>query len=438
VATPPAVAAKNPTKSRIGKPVLLALAGGVMVAVLAGGYVLWGKGDEKSVTKKTPRKSRKAVAAKAVEKGDQPARPAFVPRVRKLNVGPEGEFKTIAAALSNARKNVSTHRRAEQIITLTGGRYPERIVMEQDDPRGIRIVAAAGQEVVLAPSAPGPVVELKGKIENFHLEGMQIDATGKEVAIHVGGWLSGLNLRDLTITGFTKTGIAADAPQSYGDEREKILFERIVLRPGSPQATGISLKKGKEASSHVRVGYCRFLGPMATGLLIDGDAIDIASINSIYYMTATCIQLQNGTLLKDLVFANNTFTQGERGIVFAEMPGKQSNNLGFYNNLFLKLKGPAAIVAKNFVEAGFLQMVATSGAGIANNWTDAAKSEKHAIQLFEAAGGRYAVKGLKFLSTDPGNVNFMRAAPNGPQARVGGPVASLYGPQVGSGVPPQK
>lgn len=440
VATAPGATATagKPGKSGISKPAKLALASGVIVALLSVGF-LWRGGDEQKVTKKSKGKSRKAVAAKSAdeEPGAQ-VRQVAVPLTRRLSVGPTEKYKTITAALANARKNVNTHRRASQIITLTGGRYAERIVMEENDPRGIRIVAAEGQEVVLAPSAPGPAVVLKGKIENFRLEGIQIDATGKEVAIQVAGWLSGLNLRDLTITGFTKFGISAEAPQSYGDEREKILFENIVFRPGSPQAVGVSLKKVKESSSHVRVGHCRFLGPMATGLLIEGDALDVASVNSIYYKTTTGIRLQGTALLKSLVFANNTFTQGDRGIVFAEMPNKDSNNLAFYNNLFLQLKGPAAVVEKDFKEVPFLQMVATSGTGIANNWTDTAKAEKNVIHLFEAAGGRYGVKGLKFLSTDPGQANFMLAAPAGSQSRVGGPSANLYGPQVGSGIPPKK
>jgi hypothetical protein len=368
--------------------------------------------------------------------------PRVIPLHRKLAVGPAAEFKTIGAALADAKKNVNPHSKARQTITVAGGTYAERIVLGPDAPHGIHLVAEEGQEVVLAPVGAAPVVEIKGKAENFQLKGFRIDGSGKEVAIRVSDWLSQMHLENLVVTGFTQAGIVAAGPQSFGDEREKIVFDNIVFRPGTPQAMGIQLKKGADSPAHVRISGCRFLGPLAIGVLFDADSLDITIANSIFHQAKIAIQLDGASRIwRDIVFSNNTFSQDERGIVFANMPAPGTSGLRFYNNLFLSVKAPAVAVDQGFKEVDFLgSMIYTAGTGIANNWTDApapAKPLPSELKIFGAGGGKMGVTGLTYLSNDPTNSDFLAPAPKSPQASVGGPQAARFGPQVGA-APKQK
>lgn len=438
VAQPVAASAgkgKKPAKSS-GKPMLLAVAGGVTaLAIVAVVYFTFGsKGDSKATAAKKNATPKSTGGKKETSGGSTASGPAG-PMKRELTVGPSGEFKTIAAALAQAKQNpMAKSRNAVQIIKVAAGQYTDRIILDGTYPRGIQIESTGG-EAVLAPSGSEPIVQIKDKVEAFRLEGFRLDASGKETAVRMTGWMQGAKLKRLKITGFSKAGIVGEGLSTYSAEADKIVVEQVEFS-GDPQAVGVNLKKGTDDPNHIRLKQCRFLGPLAQGVQCENQVLDLEIVESIFYRTKTGVRLEGADRQwRDVVFSNNTFYDTEHAIVFTNMPVSGSAGFAFYNNLFVQTKGAAVVVEKDLDELKFSSMYSTQGSGVLNNWTDApAKPAGNELKLFavDSGGNQYGVKGLSFVSTDPTNSDFLAPPAGSPLRTPTKASVKKYGGWVGA------
>lgn len=439
----PPVAAK--AKLKIGalladKRVKISIASAALLLLAAGGFFMFGsKSTAKTSGKASAKKSSKSgtAATGSSQKSEKPTlRPRQSPGSTKreyvVGTGP-GEYKTLREALETTKKHPNNHRLAKKIIKVPGGQtFAERIVIDSSFPRGIQIEVQGGQESILAPAGAEPIVEVRGDYDGFRLQGFRLDANGKETAIKLSGLLNTLKLKQLKIAGFTKSGIMAEGTSNFGIDAD-MQFEGVTFNAANPQAVGISFTKGKDHPAHARVRQCRFNAPMLAGILFDADASDIRIIECIFAQTNLGAKLNgSGRTWQDVVFANNSFFQNDRGVVLTNMPAPGSSGFGFYNNLFIGLKGPAVIVEQDFKEVDFGSMYNTVGSGILNNWTDnAAAPVPGELKIFEAAGGKRGTKDVQFLSVDPTNADFLAPTPTAPQ-RSAGSLHKDYGAQVGA------
>lgn len=365
---------------------------------------------------------------------------------RELTVGPGQQFPTIAAALADASKNANTQRRARQTIRLAPGQvFAERIVLDSRAPRGIHFVCEGPQPAVLAPPGPDPVVSVtasKGELWNFHLEGVRIDAVGKETAVKLQGWIPGAQFVGVEITGFSRSAVQLTGVQSFSSEDATILLERLQIHnAGSPEAVGIELLPlGDQHCSQIRVRGCRLLPPLAAGIRANCDVHSLEIEESVFFRTRFGIELLGESrTFRNLLVAANTFYENELGVQFAQMPSMSTTGLGFYNNLFVDAKSRDAVVATGYKQPEFLAMFATNPSGVSLNWTTRTASDKpppeELAYLFEAAGGRFGAQ-PRFVSTDPAHPDFLRPAPGSPQAKVGTAQALLtrkrFGAQIGA------
>src|SRR5207237_1601018 len=127
----------------------------------------------------------------------------------------------------------------------------------------------------------------KETVDNFRLEGFHLDATGKDVAVEISEWVLGARLTRLEVFGFSRAGLFVNGAQTYGDERDRIVAERIVFRNAAPGAAGILFARKTEDPRYVRVNQCRFLGPLDDGVRFESSAIGIEISESIFYRTTT-------------------------------------------------------------------------------------------------------------------------------------------------------
>jgi hypothetical protein len=362
---------------------------------------------------------------------------------RELAVGRPGGFTTIAAALADAKANVNKGRKAAQIIKLAAGRkFDERIVIDETFPRGIHIIAEEGEPAILAPEGPDPIVVIRGgrekMVEDFSLEGVQLDAGGKRVALQLCEWTMGTKLKRLQIGGFTQAGVLVDGALTYGDEDARIVLDELTFRDGDPQAAGVLFLRRAEDPMHVRVQRCRFLAPLDAGVKIDCGAIDVEILESIFFRTQTGIQLAGvDRTWRDVTLAYNTFYENERGLVFTNMPAGGSSGFGFFNNLFVGSRTADAVIDRDHNAKAFLSMYRTSPGGHEFNWTTRPRSASpppDAIaNLFETVHSRAGVKEIHFKSLDPDSRDFLAPAPGSPQRRAGTVLdRKKYGEQVGA------
>jgi serine/threonine-protein kinase len=350
------------------------------------------------------------------------------PLKRELTVGPGGQFRTITAALEDTKLHVNKSRRAVQTIKVAAGQvYPEQLVIDSTFPRGIHIVAEEGAAPVLAPPGEKPIVILGGgkeQLENFLLEGFQLDARGKEVAVQVAGWIPGMRLHRLEIRGFSRCGLLLDGVQTFGAENDRILLEKLTFRDAGPQATGVLFQRKQEDAAHIRIQQCRFFGPLDVGIQVDSGVIDLEILESLFVQMQTGIRLAGaGRTWRDVLLAFNTFYENDRGLVFSHMPSPSSSGFGFHNNLFFGSKAADAVIEQGFNLQQFLATLGTIPGGVGYNWTTRPKPNPappgELLNLFDTAPGRFAAADLRFQSVDPMNAAFLAPAEGSPQRKVG-------------------
>ncbi|MGQ0635354.1 MAG: serine/threonine-protein kinase [Planctomycetaceae bacterium] len=410
---------------------------GLLLLLGTGGYWLRSAPSSSDPPPAGPRSRRVASDARPAARLQRPAAPS-----RELRVGPDGQFKTIAAALAEARARSASDRRSTLTIRVaSGATYAERVALDSSWPRGIRIVANDGPPPILAPPGPEPIVSLRGaprELGNFRLEGFHLDAAGKEVAVRLSGWLPGAMLRNLSITGFARAGVHLDGAQTYGAADARITLERLTFREAHPDADGVLLTRNEEDPTHIRVQGCRFLSPLATGLRVACDALDLEIEESIFFMTRTGVLCDGAARVwRELALAFNTFFENERGLVFADMPGAGSHSLGFDNNLFFNTALADAVVEKDFNLREFLLMIRASPRGIGFNWTT--RPQKAPVPpgelpcLFESGQGRFGANDVRFRSLDVDSPSFLAPADGSPQRQVGTALdRKRFGTQIGA------
>lgn len=398
-----------------------------------------GSGDRGSAGK-SKGSGKKKGAAKTSEDDAPFAGPTISASRRDLRVGPSETFKSLAAALAEAKNFRPSSRSARQTITLPVGVLAERISIDQTWPRGLII---KGQGTILAPPGPEPVVSViaaQGELPNFQLEGVEIDATGKETAIRLAGNLEASRFVNLAIRGFTRDAVSLEGVQSFGGV--PVLFERITIR-ASAQSTAVGFeltRRGEQGNNRIRLRGCRLLGPLAAGIRARDEALDVEVEETIFHQAKIGLHLQGANPnWRNLLLASNTFYQVGQGVVFDNMPGAATDGLSFFNNLFVESAERDAIVSQGFNEAVFLQMFASNPGGIDYNWTTRSATNppvpNEIPSLFIARSGRYGVQ-PQFVSIDPGSEDFLRPLSGSPQANVGQAEALFpkkrFGNQIGA------
>jgi len=449
VALPVAAPVEAPSKkSRGGKRMLLGGSSAAILLLAAAGYALFSRSGstDSGNAPDTGQQVAKKSAGRKEKKTKQNAEGQKVASLKgEFTVGPTGQYKSIAAALAEI-KQYSNHksRKAVQIVKVAAGQtYPERIVIDESYPRGIQIIAEPGPAPVLAPPGPEPIVVIrpdnaKDAVENFHLEGFHVEAAGKEVAVELGEWVPGAQLKGLEITGFSKAGVLVNGAQTYGDERERIVIEKVAFRNAAPTAAGILISRKTEDPRFVRINRCRFFGPLDCGVRLRSDAIGIEISESIFYKATTGVKLDGeDRTWRDVVLVSNTFFENDRALVFTNMPGGQTGDLGFYNNLFVKSNTADAVVEKDLKLIDLLAMCRSSPGGAAHNWTTRPRSNppvpEELVFLFETLGSEFGRGDLEFVSTDPASPDFLAPASGSPQRDRGNLFdRKKFGGQIGA------
>ncbi len=347
----------------------------------------------------------------------------------QIKVGVDGDFRKINDALDYVRKNrerySSVSRRARIEIEVVGGEtYAETIHIDNSSgqyPKGIHVISRGVSPAKLAPSGSGPIIRLNG-IENLHIEGFDLDASGRATAIELAGYLNRSRLARLNVTGFTGQGVLAQG--AAGFSRDELILESVRLTAADASATGLKFTGGDALTSRIKLLNCQIVGPVQNGILFDVGVTNFEIRGSIIYQAQTGIAFSNGPLDCRTVFiTNNTLHNcSKAGIEFSDMPAAASFGLQFHRNLFSQT-GPELIVRKDYDEKAFDKFVQASGlSGIDRNWTDRSQvADPKAGERDLIIREEQRVQSFAFTSTDPSKPDFLRPARNNPYSqKLGG------------------
>jgi eukaryotic-like serine/threonine-protein kinase len=357
--------------------------------------------------------------------GDEPQpgppdpHPAANNRPNELHVGPNAEFKTLGKAVTEViRRFDKEGGRAEMtaVIRVAGGAtYKERIRFDNSQQKfenlTLKILCDSPKPAVLAPSGPEPIVKLTA-MKQFTLDGFVLKSDGGRAAVELDGACFGLQLMNLTVTGYTDGGILGDRLQGFFSPETEMRFQNIRFQ-GGPRSAGVRLDGD---TSWVQISGCRFLGPMSAGVVYDGDQFTCSVSQSVFHEVGIGIRVEGARKLNEVKLTDNTFHRCDRGIVFDRMPAAGSGELVVSRNLFAKLRGNDVVVPDGFKSAEFGKLFPSGG--LRGNMTDRSKEPKGNVpSLFK--GGKTGVR-LKFKSDDkPDDPDFLFPQPDADHKDVG-------------------
>lgn len=431
VASQPASASAQSRTAKKKSPIGLIVGIVILLAIGAGGYfAMTGGGDGAGGGEATAGdgKGSSTTTKKSGGTGKRSSSGGPKKVQTQLTVGEGGDFKSITDALNHVKAasdqyNQLSRRTRITIEVLGSGPFKESIHIDNsngDFSKGIQIKTGGISRPKLSPSGSGPVVKLK-KLENFLLDGFEIDATGRDVAVEVSSYMNGSSLRNLTITGFKKTGVLLKG--AAGVSEDVITLENLDVRPADAGAIGIQLAEGDAAVGRIHIKGCRLFGAQSAGILIDTSVLYVEIRENIIDRAGIGIHLAGGPQLwRDVVLVNNTFYESSQaGIVFTDMPINGSMELAFHRNLFAKLGGPELRIEKDFDDKAFDRFISSSGAGgVAHNWSDrSAMADITAGEREIIARELQRIDSIEFASTDPSSDDYLMLKPGTPYSRVG-------------------
>ncbi|NQV25406.1 MAG: hypothetical protein HQ518_13680, partial [Rhodopirellula sp.] len=277
----------------------------------------------------------------------------------------------------------------------------------------------------LAPSGSGPAIKLVG-IENFGILGFDVDASGKDVAIEMSGYLNRTSLKDLTVSGFSKVGVAMKGVVGFSND--EIVLEKLDLRGSGTTTAGIHFTSGENGSSRIKVLNCRLFGPQEKGILFETDITYIEMRENIIADADVGMSFPGGPLtLKDVQILNTTFYKCRRGgIILEQMPAPSggvsgSGGLVISRNLFAQVNGPELLIENDFDDKKFDRFFSTDGGGVDQNWSDRQQaSDIKAGQREIIHRENQRVPSVEFSSTDDSSPDFLTLKKNVPYAQIGG------------------
>lgn len=350
-----------------------------------------------------------------------------------VKVGPGGDFPTIGAALDYVKKNRSRYdtgsRRTSCKIEVNGGEtFSETIIVDNSSkayPPGVQIVSSGVGRARLTPSGSGPAIRLVG-LENWLVQGFDVDASGKDVAIELSGYLNRTSLKDLNVSGFKNVGVLLKG--AIGFSNDEVVLEDLILRGSGGVAAGIHFAKDENGASRVKVLNCQLSGPQDTGILFETDVTYVEMRENIIANAGVGIAFTEGPLtLKDVQILNTTFYKCSRGgVVISHMPVPAggiggSGGLAIHRNLFAQVNGPELLIENDFDDKKFDQYFSTAGAGVDQNWSDRQQpADINAGQREIISRDQQRVPSIEFASTDASSPDFLSLKKNTPYARVGG------------------
>ena len=418
----------RPHKKKSGSPVGL-IAGIIVVLALGGGafYMFGGGDDDKGGDTQAGGGEGTNGQSGTTDGGTTGSGGSTKFLGYSLTVGPDGNFKTFAALLKyfrDTKASYRTSRRVKIVVTVSGGKYPESIVVDNSDqkyPEGIQlIVGEGGTPAVLNPSGNGPVFALTNT-ENFRLEGFEIDASGRDNAVELTGDVDRSALTNVTISGYSKAGIRSN--EASGSVNEEFVIENVRFNPSGDNSVGIVFAGG-EASRFQMIG-CRFFGPQNSAIVFEAGASFVTIKDSIISQAGMGITFAGVDVnLRNISIFNNTFHEcSTAALHFSAAPSQSafgSSELAVHRNIFSRPGGAEVIIEKGYELKAFQKFVSTGTGGIQFNWSDRPTVANQTTEWEVVLRPEQRVSAFQFVSTDRDSADFLRPGVPFPDFRPGG------------------
>ena len=407
--------------------ILAGIAGGFCVLLLLVSYSIGWLGDSTANTKGSPPTKWPADKREITVGGNKADFRSIVEALRAVRLrfepsGPEDQFVIrIAAGIYKERISIDASQRKSK--TAKAKQKTDKPA-DPDWPEGIKLIGEEG--TILEPPGDAPVIRLK-EISRLVIEGIEVNATDKSVAIEMSGYMPDTQLNSLTIRGFADTGISCVGVHgtAFGDSQSReVVFDKLRLEPNSGASTAVGIRMRGNAlnsSSFIIVRGCRFVGSLSAGIAFSGtEPYSITMTENIFSQVRDGVHFEAAPW-KNIVLVNNTFHDGRHGILFSKMPVDSAVNLTFRRNLFSQMSVAEGMVQTGYDESQFNGFASKEPPGLEDNWSDRPAPEKPQsgeIQGLFAQNGKRGEKGFAFASTEIKDPKFLAPSDTSVQRKV--------------------
>lgn len=251
--------------------------------------------------------------------------------------GGENTFRTVREALAAAPA-------AGGRILLLDPTHEEHLLLSGPMSKEVTVESAPGAPPTVwrMPASPGNNGALIGlnAVAGFRLKGVILDGGDRlDHLVHVAGACPGTALEEVTLQGFTRSGVVLAGCTAETDK--PMTLTRLRMGPARSAESGVSFETasaGPSVSRHIRIIGCRFEGLLTIGLLVNAPTQEIEfRHNRLANLAAgVCYRGAEPKPTLGLTVANNTFFNVQKGLHFESSPLTEGSRIAVTNNFFVK------------------------------------------------------------------------------------------------------
>lgn len=335
-----------------------------------------------------------------------------------IHVGPNGDFTSVRDAILHLRDTMepvsedndadadarpTTVRLAagetfhENLIIGTGGSnsFPEFVTIESDANNPAKIVGNGKKPVVIAKF-----------VNEVTIRNIVFDCGGAPVGFELAGYLRNVLFENIEIGGFAEAAITGGSLSGVFDR--KLIFDGLVIRGSSHDQVGITITTEKRDAAAIQIFNSRFIGPLKTGLTIDGSSKGFLVQHTIFDNITNGVVFTGETIdFTRFQSVGNTFHNVETPLLFAHAPTEQSTKLTINKNLFNNT-GPELRIADGFDREKFANAF-SDGGWVGENFSTRRAFDNVATDEYRIVQpGGFKIANAKFLSTNPNDPDYLR------------------------------
>jgi serine/threonine protein kinase len=339
-----------------------------------------------------------------------------------LVVSANGEFKTLAAALSRAKTG-------DRIMVQSD--LHERFVVPDGKqfPKDLTIEAAGDHEIVWRfPESANPATDALVKLNNvegLRLKGFTLDGGDRAAnLLAIWGICPGARFEDLHFQGFT--GSALLVLNCSGESGRPVSFQHLWTTAKAPDSTAVILDAPPnlppDVDQYLSFSDCRFEGPCKAAVRVDGPVADVEFARNRFFKCTDGFLCRGALKQVQLTLSANTFYDiSGNALRFEGPPQADASKVVLTDNLF----GKVGEVAHLDVLPNPDKLKQIFGDARGNVRVEGGKDGNAGVALKEVQGSGF------ILSVDPRKesdfLRYDRASPLSKAGADGGPV----------GVPPE-
>lgn len=340
-----------------------------------------------------------------------------------ITVGKKGNFATLGEAIAFAKANFAPASAAERktIRLAAGETFRENALIGsrsgRDFPFFVKVTTNPENPATLVADTKKAPLQL-AFTDELLIENLVIDANGGDVGLEMWGFHRNTTIRNVRIKGFGSTAVIGHNVQ--GTYQQRLTFDRLEIRGTDGNQVGMRLESDTRPAGELTIQRCRFIGPMATGIDLNGRTKSVDVRQTIFDGLDQGLRFTGEEIgIARLYATGNTYHDVDTAILFDQMPSDDSIKLAIAKSLFSNVRREFRV--SGGADQDRLRGLFSNGGWVGGNvsirnWPGGFDDDEYNI-----VEGGFKLNDAKFVSTNPDQDGYLQPQVerlnNAPQGR---------------------